>query len=1065
MSLIKNFSLSGLYSNIQLGKRGGYINYNSLTPDNNNSTTPAIQFYQPDGSTLSRIQVANPLTEYDAATKYYVDSVIQGLNLKESVYVASIANIPLTGSVDSNGTLLIDGVETPANSRILLKDQTDATENGIYILNINSSTSTYTLTRSSDADNKDENGNNVYELTSGTFVFVETGNTNADTGWVLSSPVGDVHIGTDQIEWVQFSSAGVTSAGAGLSKDGVVLSVSPDNSSIYIDTSGKVAVKSSTDGLVMVSQTGNNTGVWGQVDLLKGVKNTLPTINGGTGISTYSNGDILVGKVNTDNTTTLEVIVVGKTNQTLTVTDSNGTVAWNYSTSIYNSSGVLTLTSVSQDTNTSYIEISGADTGKSTGYDSNNDIYSGADISVAGTDSDINLTLTPKGNGILLARSGYSSYLSANYSRPTDGSTDSTPLIPDDSIATVGFIMDKIIVPDTTRIYHDDTSGNTTAQVETNKDGYSDTVVVSAGNQVISTFTSVDPDNSATATSGEHLVVTATTGEVRLYAADNTSTDVVNMRLIPQSDGFVYLGDKGSGLIKSEDTYSLTLSGGDGTSSVNAGNIILQGGSSISSTTNGGDVIIQGGAPNTSTGSTSIGGDTFIKDSYGNNIAQFTTSVNNAVNYFSIKNSADSTDQNISGIHIGASVNSTSTNVSVYIDTIGTGLLRASDGDTYTTNLSASGNDNAFVTKQYVDATVGGATIPDGHGITTYTDSGTTYRTIDFGNSNTIGFDSSYDIVVKSGSTEGLVLLSQTGASTVNEADWGKIDLSTQNSIENALSVINGGTGISSYTIGDILYANSTSTLTSLHSSQASANQVLSLTTDTNGNVIPSYNYVSTLYDSNGNILINGTGVNSAINYVTVTNAISGSNPIIGVASSTANTYLSLNISTGSNGLIYVNSSYTAALSDANNINSENALVSKQYVDSSIASGGDPLLVKQNISSNYAQSMDIGIPKAAIVSKSIVASRVIVDVSTVMSGGSIDGMRVYVGNNTTGTLIMDIEDSDILSTGTYIKDLDYLTDISGTQITAYFYEEDGSTLTTPTAGNITVIVNYNIISS
>ena len=1059
--MTKYYGISGIGSNVQLGKRGGYLTYNPTVSDGKTSTTPALQLFNSNGTTPLRLQIADPLTSNDAATKYYVDSIVQGLNLKDSVYIATVpasttdtsgnviagaGNIPLTGSLNTDGNLVIDGTNIPSGSRVLIKDQTDETENGIYVLSINQSAKTYSMTRSSDADNSDDNGNKSAELTSGTFVFVETGLTNSDTGWVLSTPIGTVQIGTDKITFVQFSSAGVTSAGAGITKSGVTISVNPDDVTIYNDSTGKVSVKSGSNGLVMVSST-DNSAIWGQVDLTKGVTGILPISNGGTGIATYSTGDILVGTNGS-----LNALAIGSENQTLTVT--SGSPAWKFINSLYTSNGTLTIKSNSKDTNTSYIEVSGSDTGYGNGYN-NSIINSGATIQVAGTDTDINLTLSPAGNGIILARTGYSSYLVANYS----STSTSNPIISDDSLATVGFVMDKIIVPDTTRIYKEDSSGTITASVETNNSSYINNVVISSNNAVVATFDH-DPSATSPAVLGEHLNVTGISGEVQLYAVDTSGTDNVDMRLIPQGDGFIYLGQKGSGLIKSEDTFSLTLSGGDGTTTDSAADIIIKGGDSVSSTLNGGDVIIKGGSADIASGSTSTGGDTFIKDSFNNNIIQFTNNnVQNAVNYLYIQNSPDSAIQTTSGLILGVSPNSATTNVSLYLESKGTGLIRVLNSDAYYTNLTQSGNNNALVTKQYVDSSIGGVNIPDGHGLSTYTDSGTTYRGVDFGTSNTVGFDSSYNIVVKSG-TAGTVLISSSGTGTVSEATWGKINIATSDSITGTLGVSNGGTGIATYVAGDILYATSSSALGILSSSESSLNQAIVV----GKNNLPQYQYISNLYDTSGNITLETIGVETPINYIGISNAATGNNPILSVnTSSTQNNYLSLEIQTGSSGLVYVNTTYTAALSDTTNTNAKNALVTKDYVDSEIAAGGDPLMIYQNLSSNFTQTMTVGQVKTAIPNKKIVVSEVLIDVETVLSGGSIDGLAIYVGTSDSGTKIMDIADSDVLSTNLYIKELNSTVDISGYQINVYFYEADGITLTAPTSGNLNVIVKYNII--
>lgn len=72
--------------------------------------------------------VADPTVATDAATKSYVDSVAQGLDIKASVKVATTANITLSG------TQTIDGIVLVASDRVLVKDQTTGTQNGIYVV-------------------------------------------------------------------------------------------------------------------------------------------------------------------------------------------------------------------------------------------------------------------------------------------------------------------------------------------------------------------------------------------------------------------------------------------------------------------------------------------------------------------------------------------------------------------------------------------------------------------------------------------------------------------------------------------------------------------------------------------------------------------------------------------------------------------------------------------------------------------------------------------------------------------------------------------------------------------
>ena len=154
--------------------------------------------------------LADPVGDQDAATKAYVDATAVGLDVKDSARVATTEDITLSG------VQTIDGVGVLAGERVLVKNQTDKKENGIYNV-----VSGGAWTRSEDAVQD--------ELTSGSFVFIEEGTVNANAGFVVSTP-NPITVGTDEIEFSQFSGAGQITAGAGMTKSGNTLDVNTASS-------------------------------------------------------------------------------------------------------------------------------------------------------------------------------------------------------------------------------------------------------------------------------------------------------------------------------------------------------------------------------------------------------------------------------------------------------------------------------------------------------------------------------------------------------------------------------------------------------------------------------------------------------------------------------------------------------------------------------------------------------------------------------------------------------------------------------------------------------------------
>lgn len=174
------------------------------------------------------IGLADPSASTDAANKQYVDNVARGISWKAPVRAATTTNGTLATAF-ANGQS-IDGVTLATNDRILIKNQTTASENGIYTVNASG-----VPTRSIDADN----GN---ELAPGTSVTVTEGTTQADKVFLIVSDAA-ITIGTTAQTWGVLGGGSSYTGGNGISIAGSVISavgttgVTVTGSGIGIDTS------------------------------------------------------------------------------------------------------------------------------------------------------------------------------------------------------------------------------------------------------------------------------------------------------------------------------------------------------------------------------------------------------------------------------------------------------------------------------------------------------------------------------------------------------------------------------------------------------------------------------------------------------------------------------------------------------------------------------------------------------------------------------------------------------------------------------------------------------------
>jgi hypothetical protein len=261
--------------------------------------------------------LAQPVQNQDAATKLYVDNIATtGITYHEAVYVATTANLATTtggtityaqpnGAANGVGATLttttsfnlIDtGNVQTVGTRILVKDQGNAVQNGIYTW-----ANSTALVRSTDADQY--GANSVSEISINDYFFTTNGNVNAGTAFIVDAPAGTITFGTSNIGFAIFSQSPVYSANtaAGLSLTGTVFSAKVDNTTTAFDGGGNIIVKASANL-------------------------TTPNIGAATGTSLNLTGNIDPGNVNTGGLVTATGNVTGGNILTGGLISATGTV-------------------------------------------------------------------------------------------------------------------------------------------------------------------------------------------------------------------------------------------------------------------------------------------------------------------------------------------------------------------------------------------------------------------------------------------------------------------------------------------------------------------------------------------------------------------------------------------------------------------------------------------------------------------------------------------------------------------------------------------------------------------